>query len=169
MPVRRYRFLPGHVHFEAGRTARGQQVLLAHNVTDIAVFLFSRAGTYRGCEAVPMTVPARWDRRKGAYVGIDDAYWQRVREEVQKVKERLGFVEGAVEVRRFSEGRFHARIDDLPDEYEQFLECPEDEDADERAEMEAAVARWRKQKNFVWVFWGIQHWMSANGEVLSHD
>jgi hypothetical protein len=169
MPVRKYRFRADQGYFEAGGTARGGLAIITHNVSDIAVFLFSKAGTYQGCEAVPMAVVLRRDRRTGAFTGDDDAYWQRVREELQKARERFGFVARAIEVRQFWEERFHAGIAELPGDYEQFLECPEDEDEGERAEMVAAIARWRREKNFVWVFWGIQYWMSAEGEALSHD
>jgi hypothetical protein len=46
---------------------------------------------------------------------------------------------------------------------------PEAEDEAERAATEQDIARWQAEGRFVYVFWGIQHWMSADGKVLSHD
>jgi hypothetical protein len=168
MSVKKYRFRPDHERFTTGRTADGSQALIAHTATDVAVFSFAKGGTYRGCEAVPMPVKVRKDRKTGAFAGFDDAYWQIVHESLQGVRERLGFAPAPIEIAKLREERFHARIQTLPDEFEQFLKHPEDEDEEERTEMRAAIAAWRREKRFVWVFWNIEHWMSAEGELLCH-
>jgi hypothetical protein len=107
--------------------------------------------------------------RRGGYPDLDDAYWQQARAELAAVKVRLGFVPADIAVCRFREERVAAGIADLPAEFEEFLADPDAEGPAERAEMTEAVARWRRAGNFVWRCWGLGSWLSAGGEVLTHD
>jgi hypothetical protein len=166
--ARQYPLRQGQGYFEVGVATDGSQILIAHTVSDLFVFRFNRQGKYLGRETVTMDVSP--PRHPGSGVVMADAaYWDQVQSEIEAVKRRIGFSPGDILIQKFSDDEVYAGIDDLPGEYEQFLQSPESADEADRAAMEDAIREWRAAGWYVLVFWGGEYWMSAEGEVLSHD
>jgi hypothetical protein len=151
-----------------GVAADGSQVLLAHTVSDLVVLRFDWQGKYLGRETGTMDVSP--PRHPGSgIVMADAAYWDQVQRELDAVKQRIGFTPRDIRIQKFSDDEVYAGIEDLPGEYEEFLESPESSDEEDRAAIESAIREWRAGGCFVLVFWGIQYWMPADGGVLSQD
>jgi hypothetical protein len=146
--------------FETG-IAQGKQLLLATTVHDILLHWFAPNGEFLGLERCrmpvePGTFPGTAIYRTGS------GYWEQVKREVAALKERIGFAPCDIAVRKFESEE--ASIQDLPGEYQEFLENREAYSEEDRRAFEGYIREWGRANSFVLEF-SEQYWMSASGEV----
>lgn len=128
--------------FETGM-AQGKQLLLATTVHDLLLHWFAPTGEFLGLERRPLS-------------------FAQVQREVAALKEEIGFVAGNIAVRKFESEE--ASIEDLPGEYQEFLDNREAYSEEDRLAFEKYIREWRQANCFVLGFCE-QYWMSASGEV----
>ena len=108
MSERLYCLRPDPAVFDAG-TARGKQVLLSNDVNEISLYWFAPDGTFLELELIPIepaTLPPgsrKWSDGKVVAEGLN---WnQRVERQLADLKDKLGFVQGEIHVRKLSPTR----------------------------------------------------------------
>jgi hypothetical protein len=152
--------------FLCGRASGGRQVFLYGTcayplpAAELVAIFFDPEGNLIGSgrKNVPPSEPA-------AGPGWREAADAATRRAVAEWQAEMGFVPGAIRVRRFS--CEDVLIEDLPDEYKDFLANPlatERGDERSRADLELYVEAWLREKKFVLVF-GKEYWMSAEGMI----
>jgi hypothetical protein len=146
---RLYRLRHDQEVFETG-SAQGKQLLLACTVTDILLHWFSLEGVFLELERHPLST------------GAGPGYEAKVFQEVAALKERLGFRPHPIQVRKFLSEE--ACIEDLPGEYQEFLDHPERFCAADRSAFAGHLHQWYESGAFVLEFTE-QYWMSPEGEV----
>jgi hypothetical protein len=165
MNDRLYRFLPDQGVFETGM-AQGKQLLLADTVSDILLHWFAPNGEFLEMERIPIepaTMPPgqrQWRDGKVVAEGLNRE--ERVKRQLAALKERIGFVPGEIAVRKFESEE--AGIDDLPGEYQEFLDNREDYSKEDQKYFDGYIRDWRRDNCFVLNFYE-QYWMSESGEV----
>jgi hypothetical protein len=167
MSERLYCLRPDPAVFDAG-TARGKQVLLSNDVNEISLYWFAPDGTFLELELIPIepaTLPPgsrKWSDGKVVAEGLN---WnQRVERQLADLKDKLGFVQGEIHVRKFESDA--GAILDLPGEYVEFLDNAEEYSTEDRERFEGYIQEWRQAKDFV-LDLGIEYWMNEAGEVTS--
>jgi hypothetical protein len=153
--------------FETG-IAQGKQLLLANTVDEILLHWFAPNGEF--IELERHRIPKQsadsgrvWDVKTGTVLSDPaSGYWQRVERELTTLKERIGFVAQDIAVRKFESEE--ACIEDLPGEYQEFLDNRDDYSEEDRQAFDEYIRKWRRNNSFVVEFCE-QYWMSATGEV----
>jgi hypothetical protein len=160
---RLYTFRHDQGYFETGQ-ARGKLVLLGNTVHEIVAHWFDIAGRFIGLERFrmavdPPTFPGTTIYRTGS------EYQRQVDAEMAGLKTQLGFQPSDIRVYAFESEE--ATIRDLPGDYERFLESPESADPEEQKHYPRHIAAWRAEGCFV-LNWYEEHWLAADGRVISH-
>jgi hypothetical protein len=164
---RRYALRHDPGAFETG-TAQGKQLLLANTVHEILLHWFAPNGEFIELERHPIPKGSGasgrvWSVKTGTVLSEPaPGYWQRVEREVNALKERIGFVAQDIAVCKFESEE--ACIEDLPGEYQEFLDNREDYSAADQLAFDEYIRKWRSRDCFVLEFCE-QYWMSATGEV----
>jgi len=165
MDERLYRLRPDQAVFETG-TAQGKQLLLANTLSDIHLHWFGPDGEFLELQRIPIepaTIPPghrQWQVGKVISEGLN--WKERLKRQLTALKEQLGFVPGEIVICKFESEE--AGIHDLPGEYVQFLENPEEYSAQDRQAFEGYIQKWRQAKDFVLAFYE-EYWMNESGEV----
>jgi hypothetical protein len=167
MNERLYCLRPDPAVFDTG-TARDKQFLLSNNVNEISLHWFAPDGAFLELERIPIepaTMPPGSRQWSDGKVVAEGLRWQdRVERQLAALRDKLGFVRGEIRVRKFeSDG---AAIVDLPGDYVQFLENPEEYSTEDRQAFEEYIQKWRQAKDFVLEL-EIEYWMNESGEVTS--
>ncbi len=154
-------------YFWTGAAPDGRQFIIANTVTEIYALSFGRDGAYLGMEGVPLRRPAVRDRSTGIYV-TDNDYDRGVERQFDEIRNRLHCRASDILIEAFDEPEAFAGIDLLPGEYQELFDRPEAIEEADRTDLEEVIRAWRESGWFVLVLWGIDYWMSAEGEVMSH-
>jgi len=166
MAYRLYRIRPDPAVFDTG-TAQGKQLLLSNNVDEIWLHWFARNGKFLELERIPIEPAAMqpghrvW--RDGKVVAEGLTWDQRVERQLAAIREKIGVVRCDILIRKFETEV--AAIFDLPSEYVEFLDNPEDYSKDDREAFQGYIREWRRAKDFVLDFYGIEYWINEAGEV----
>jgi hypothetical protein len=142
-----------------------KQVLLGSVVPAIIAHWFDLEGRFLGLERCPVAVDPPTFPGTTIY-RTDAAYHRELDLEMAALKERLGFESADIRVQAFKSA--DACITDLPGEYEEFLRTPESFSPEDRDLLEGFISQWRREGRFV-LEWHVEHWMSAEGEVLGRS
>ena len=130
--------------FETG-LAQGKQLLLATTVHEILLHWFAPGGEFLGLERHHLM-----------------GHGEQVELEVAALKEKIGFIPKDIAICKFASEE--AAIEDLPGEYEHFLQNPHAYGPGDHEAFERYIREWRLRGCFVLDFTE-QYWISAEGEV----
>jgi hypothetical protein len=147
--------------FRTGVCADGRQAIVGMLRPEMTVYFFAPDGALLGREAQAWEVPA--PRSPSGGHDYSKEFGAAQERQVRRWQAQVGFRPGTIRVRKVDDGVSLA-IEDYPEGLLEELtggHLP----AEERAELEARLRRWRESGSYVLHFWDGEYHVSGEGEV----
>lgn len=156
--------------FHAGMTADHRQVLIGVTCPYLVAFFFDVEGNF----ACGQRRKLEFLQPSGVWVDGEliegmvrryDTHDERILQCLREWQEEIGFNPGVIRVKQFFVQDLVLGIDDYPSHFDDILEDPDEEEA-EQEEARESIREWAATGQFV-LYWGHDYWIDAQGQVTS--
>jgi hypothetical protein len=145
-----YRLQKNQGYFWTAACEDGKQALITNTVTEIYVLNFDSRGAFVGKQVVPLSKPATERFPNGIYK-TNSEFDQSADNDTCQLATKMGLKPSDIFVQQFYDDDTHCGVEVI---------------AEDVAEDEAP--HWRGSGRFLLWLYGVDYWMSADGEVHSH-